>query len=79
MPKDPYQAFKKVADRLKVTEATVRHWTKEGQLRATDIAIGRGIADADLADFVLSHQTAPKRPQAGLNGQAPGGDAQCQS
>lgn len=79
MPHDQYQTVKEVADRLKVAEATVRHWIKEGQLRAIDIGKGWRIADADLADFLLSHQTAPKMPRAGLNGQAPGGDAQCRS
>lgn len=77
MPQDQYQTVKEVADRLKVAEATVRHWIKEGQLRAIDIGKGWRIADSDLADFLIAHQTAPKMPKAGLNGRVPEGDGQC--
>jgi excisionase family DNA binding protein len=62
MPLDQYQTVKDVADRLKVAEATVRHWIKLGQLRAIDIGKGWRIADADLNTFLQLHQTAP-RPQ----------------
>jgi excisionase family DNA binding protein len=75
MPKDQYQTVKEVADRLKVAEATVRHWIKEGQLRAIDIGKGWRIADTDLAEFLLAHQTAPQTHRRGLNGHAPGGEA----
>jgi excisionase family DNA binding protein len=77
MPQDQYQTVKEVADRLKVAEATVRHWIKEGQLRAIDIGKGWRIADADLAEFLLAHQTAPKMQRAGLNGHGPEGEAEC--
>jgi excisionase family DNA binding protein len=79
MPKDQYQTVKEVADRLKVAEATVRHWIKEGRLRAIDIGKGWRIADADLAEFLLVHQTAPKMQRAGLNCLAPEGEGQCRS
>ena len=79
MPQDQYQTVKEVADRLKVAEATVRHWIKEGQLRAIDIGKGWRIADSDLADFLLSHQTAPKMLRTGMNGSSPKGDAKCQN
>lgn len=79
MPQDQYQTVREVADRLKVAEATVRHWIKEGQLRAIDIGKGWRIADTDLADFLLSHQTAPKMPRSGLNGSGPEGDAKCRT
>ena len=62
MPLDQYQTVKDVADRLKVAEATVRHWIKLGQLRAIDIGKGWRIANADLNAFLRLHQTAP-RPQ----------------
>lgn len=78
MPQDQYQTVREVAERLKVAEATVRHWIKEGQLRAIDIGKGWRIADSDLAGFLLSHQTAPKTP-AGLNGSGPKADAQCRT
>lgn len=67
MPQDQYQTVRDVADRLKVAEATVRHWIRQGQLRAIDIGKGWRIADADLADFLLAHQTAPRMPRAGLH------------
>lgn len=79
MPQDQYQTVREVADRLKVAEATVRHWIKEGQLRGIDIGKGWRIADTDLADFLLSHQTAPKMPRPDLNGSGPEGDATCRT
>jgi excisionase family DNA binding protein len=65
MPHDQYQTVKDVADRLKVAEATVRQWIRSGQLRAIDIGKGWRIADADLAVFLMAHQTAPRPPSAG--------------
>lgn len=79
MPQDQYQTVKEVAERLKVAEATVRHWIKIGQLRAIDIGKGWRIADADLREFLLAHQTAPKKQGTGLNGPASGREAQCRS
>jgi len=61
MPQDQYQTVREVADRLKVAEATVRHWIKIGDLRAIDIGKGWRIADADLGAFLRLHETAPKR------------------
>ncbi len=61
MPQDQYQTVKEVADRLKVAEATVRHWIKLGQLRAIDIGKGWRIADADLNEFLRLHETAPRQ------------------
>lgn len=68
MPLDQYQTVKEVADRLKVAEATVRHWIKLGQLRAIDIGKGWRIANADLNEFLRLHQTAPKQHSDGSNG-----------
>ncbi len=65
MPQDQYQTVKEVADRLKVAEATVRHWIKEGQLRAIDIGKSWRIADSDLADFL-----APTRPHRRSRGRS---------
>jgi hypothetical protein len=79
IPKDQYQTVKEVVYRLKVAEVTGQHRIKEGQLRAIDIGKGWRIADADLANFLLAHQTAPKMKQAGLNGLAPDGEVQCWS
>jgi excisionase family DNA binding protein len=60
MPNEHYQTVREVADRLKVAEATVRHWIKQGELRAIDIGKGWRIADADLEHFLRRHQNAPR-------------------
>jgi excisionase family DNA binding protein len=62
MPLDHYQTVKDVADRMKVAEATVRHWIKQGDLRAIDIGKGWRIASLDLERFLEQHQTAPRQP-----------------
>ncbi|MDP2737181.1 MAG: helix-turn-helix domain-containing protein [Pseudorhodobacter sp.] len=49
-----------MADRLKVAEATVRHWIKLGDLRAIDIGKGWRIANTDLEQFLERHQSAPR-------------------
>lgn len=73
MPQDQYQTVKEVADRLKVAEATVRHWIKLGQLRAIDIGKGWRIANADLNEFLRLHQTAPRQQSDEPNGHDAGG------
>lgn len=57
MARDQYQTVKEIADRLKVSEATVRGWIKHGDLRAIDIGKGWRIADSDLAAFLRAHAT----------------------
>ena len=57
MARDQYQTVKDVADRLIVSEATVRGWIKKGELRAIEIGKGWRIADSDLAVFLSSHAT----------------------
>lgn len=68
MPHDQYQTVKEVADRLKVAEATVRHWIKTGELRAIDIGKGWRIADADLNEFLRRHETASRPQDDGSSG-----------
>ncbi len=68
MPQDQYQTVKEVADRLKVAEATVRHWIRVGELRAIDIGKGWRIANADLNEFLRLHETAPRQQGEGPNG-----------
>lgn len=68
MPQEQYQTVREVADRLKVAETTVRHWIRTGDLRAIDIGKGWRIADPDLEAFLMRHQTAPRRPEAGTEG-----------
>jgi excisionase family DNA binding protein len=67
MPLDQYQTVKEIADRLKVAEATVRHWIKLNDLRAIDIGKGWRIANADLNEFLRLHQTAPRKNSDGPN------------
>ncbi|MEX5728653.1 excisionase family DNA binding protein [Rhodovulum iodosum] len=57
MARDGYQTVKEVADRLKVSEATVRGWIKNGELRAIEIGKGWRIADSDLETFLSDHAT----------------------
>ena len=61
MPQDRYQTVQEIAERLEVAEATVRHWIKSGALRAIDIGKGWRISDTDLAQFLTSRETAPRR------------------
>jgi excisionase family DNA binding protein len=61
MPQDRYQTVQGVADRLEVAEATVRHWIKSGALRAIDIGKGWRISNTDLAKFLKTRETAPRR------------------
>jgi excisionase family DNA binding protein len=57
MARDQYQTVREVADRLKVSEATVRGWIRGGELRAIDIGKGWRVADSDLESFLCSHAT----------------------
>lgn len=61
MARDEYQTVKELADRLKVSEATVRCWIKGGGLRAIDIGKGWRIADRDVEEFLCSHETRERR------------------
>jgi excisionase family DNA binding protein len=64
MARDQYQTVKEVADRLKVSESTVRGWIKGGELRAIEIGKGWRIADIDLAVFLSSHATRAREAAA---------------
>jgi excisionase family DNA binding protein len=61
MLQDQYQTVQGVADRLEVAEATVRQWIKFGALRAIDIGKGWRISNTDLAQFLKTRETAPRR------------------
>lgn len=60
MAHDQYQTVKEVADRLLVCEATVRHWIKDGDLRAIEVGKGWRIADSDLNAFLHKHATCDR-------------------
>lgn len=70
MARDQYQTVKEVADRLKVSEATVRGWIRHGDLRAIDIGKGWRIADSDLKAFLQAHATAERPTEPDAAGQA---------
>lgn len=55
MPRDHYQTVREVADRLKVSEATVRGWIHHGALRAIEVGKGWRVADTDLEAFLRDH------------------------
>jgi excisionase family DNA binding protein len=61
VPHDQYQSVSEIAERLKVHEATVRRWIKDGELRAIDIGKGWRISDSDLALFLHHHATRPRQ------------------
>lgn len=73
MPQDRYQTVQEVADRLKVSEATVRHWIKEGALRAIDVGKGWRVSDHDLDDFLHRHETRPRLGGSTIVATAPTG------
>jgi excisionase family DNA binding protein len=60
MPRDPYQTVKEVADRLIVSEATVRGWIKDESLRAIYIGKRWRMADVGLRQFLPGHQTCER-------------------
>jgi excisionase family DNA binding protein len=71
MPRDTYQTVKEMADRLKVNEATVRQWIREGDLRAIDIGKGWRISDSDFEAFLARHATRPRGPEVPSDRQVP--------
>lgn len=64
MPHDRYQTVQELAERLEVSEATVRHWIKSGELRAIDIGKGWRISNTDLEHFLRARETAPRAASA---------------
>lgn len=59
MVTEQFQTVRDVADMLKVGEATVRRWIKDGELRAIDIGRGWRIDPEDLDDFLRQHANRP--------------------
>jgi excisionase family DNA binding protein len=72
MPQDRYQTVQELSQRLEVAEATIRQWIKSGELRAIDIGKGWRISDTDLASFLASRETVPRRQR---DGTGPAADA----
>ncbi|MCZ8180886.1 MAG: helix-turn-helix domain-containing protein [Rhizobium sp.] len=65
MPQDRYQTVPDLAQRLDVSEATVRQWIRSGALRAIDVGRGWRIADADLERFLKARETMPRMAEGG--------------
>lgn len=65
MPQDRYQTVPDLAQRLDVSEATVRQWIRSGALRAIDVGRGWRIADADLERFLKARETTPRMAEGG--------------
>ena len=63
MAREQYQTVKEIADRLKVSEATVRGWIKAGELRAIDVGKGWRVADSDMTRFLCRHETRARAPE----------------
>ncbi len=55
----PFFTTQEIADLLKVSEATVRHWIHDGELRAVRFARDFRVAAKDLEAFVNAHATQP--------------------
>ena len=65
-----FMTVREIADLAQVSEATVRHWIKEGDLRAIDVGREWRVIPRDLEDFLSRHATradasaAPGSPPA---------------
>lgn len=57
----PFMTIQEVADLLKVSNATVRSWIKNGELRAVKLEREFRIAKVDLESFVEVRTTMPSR------------------
>ena len=59
----PFFTIHEIAELLKVSEATVRHWIHEGDLRAVRLNREFRVAAKDLEAFVNEHATRPAREE----------------
>ena len=57
-----------VADLLQVGEVTVRHWIRDGELRAIDVGREWRIAPGDLEQFV-ERRASPQQLESTLQGE----------
>lgn len=73
MPFQDYRTVREIADQLKVSEATVRRWIRDGQLRAIDIGKGWRVGSNDLGTFLSAHETRPPVRTDGGGPAGPGG------
>lgn len=54
-----FLSVKEVAELLRVGEVTVRHWIRDGSLRAINVGREWRIAPKDLERFLQIHATRP--------------------
>ena len=59
----PFMTTHEISELLKVSEATVRTWIHEGELRAIRFGREFRIAVKDLESFVNAHATRPEPKQ----------------
>ena len=60
----PFYTTHEIATLLKVSEATVRTWIHESELRAVRFGREFRIAAKDLESFVNAHATRPPAPNS---------------
>lgn len=65
-----FMTVREVADLAQVSEATVRHWIKAGDLRAVDVGREFRIVPRDLEDFFDRHATRVAQGPAATSGSA---------
>ncbi len=65
-----FMTVREVADLAQVSEATVRHWIKAGDLRAVDVGREFRIVPRDLEDFFDRHATRAAQGPAATSGSA---------
>lgn len=53
-----FMTVREVADLMQVSEATVRHWIKEGALRAINVGREWRVVPRDLEAFIDLHATS---------------------
>ena len=59
----PFFTIHEIAELMKVSEATVRHWIHDGELRAVRLSREFRVAAKDLEAFVNEHATRPAREE----------------
>jgi excisionase family DNA binding protein len=61
----PFMTTHEIAELFKVSEATVRAWIHEGELRAIRVGREFRVAAKDLEAFVDAHATRSENVEAG--------------
>ena len=65
-----FMTVREVAELTQVSEATVRHWIKDGSLRAIDVGREFRIIPRDLEVFLDQHATSAARATANAGNEA---------